>query len=48
MLQLYSEKLQEIGGRQIVDRVTDILTEEKNQWDKRIKRLRKLKKQNKL
>ncbi|WP_066687912.1 hypothetical protein [Christensenella intestinihominis] len=48
LLQLYSEKLQEIGGRQIVDRVTDILIEEKNQWDKRIKRLRKLKKQNKL
>lgn len=48
LLQLYSEKLQEIGGRQIVDRVTNILTEEKSQWDKRIKRLRKLKKQNKL
>ena len=48
LLQLYSEKLQEIGGRQIVDHVTDILTEEKSRWDKRIKRLHKRKKQNKL
>jgi len=48
LLQLYSEKLQEVGGRQIVDRETDILIEEKNQWDKRMKRLRKLDKQNKL
>ncbi len=48
LLQLYCEKLQEVGGRQIVDRVTEILTDEKERWDKRIKRLLKLKKQNKL
>lgn len=48
LLQLYSEKLQEIGGRQMVDRVTDILTEEKCRLDKRMKRLNKLKKKNKV
>lgn len=48
LLQLYGEKLQAVGGRQAVDCVADILTDEKEKWDKRIKRLRKLKKQNKL
>ncbi|MEG0784649.1 MAG: hypothetical protein RR389_04410 [Christensenella sp.] len=48
LLQLYSEKLRKVGGRRMVDCVTDILTDEKAKWDKRIKRLRKLDKQNKL
>lgn len=48
LLQLYSEKLQETGGRKMVDRVTDILTDEKHKWDKRIRRLRKLNEEGKL
>lgn len=48
LLQLYSEKLQELGGRQMVELVTDILMDEKEKWDKRIKCLRSLEQQNKL
>ncbi|WP_066645349.1 hypothetical protein [Christensenella timonensis] len=48
LLQLYSEKLQEIGGRQIVEYVKDILLEEQARWEKHLGRLRKLRKQNKI
>lgn len=48
LLQLYREKLQELGGRTIVDRIADVLKEEKRKWDKRTKRLLELKEQNKL
>ena len=48
LLRLYGEKLQEVGGRKIVDCVADILTDEKEKWEKRIKRLRKLNQGNKL
>jgi len=40
LLQLYSEKIQEIGAYKTVDRVIDILIEEHTSWEARRKRLR--------
>lgn len=48
LLQLYNEKLQTADGRQIVERVAGILTDEKEKWDKKTKRLRKLDQENKI
>ncbi|MEA5003591.1 MAG: hypothetical protein VB081_08840 [Christensenella sp.] len=48
LLQLYSEKLQKIGGWQMVDYVKDILLEEQARWEKHIGQLRTLRKQNKI
>lgn len=48
LLQLYSDKVREAGGRKTVDLVADLLSAEKLRWEKRHQRLQSLRRQNKI
>lgn len=48
LLQLYSEKLQSVGGREMVDRVRSMLLEEQEDWLKRVGRIKELRNQKRI